>query len=577
MYTTQYFTHVIWDFNGTILDDLELCRSTLNKMLCKRSIAPLDLEQYRAVFGFPISDYYKRVGFDFEKESYEILAHEYIDEYLPKSFECKLHDGVFELIRDLHDRGISQIVLSASDTTILKDQLKNLGILDYFDTVLGLDNIYAHSKVEIAKEWMKNTKPYRPLLIGDTVHDYEVACELGIKCVLIANGHHSYEHLCECDAHVYHDIAEFRPLVDSRPIATYQYVDLPRDRRILVTSDIHGNLKCLKEVLSKANYSEDDILIVNGDMTERGADSLGVLRYIMELSKTRTVYVTMGNCDIYVLWTIANPEIISDKAAKDTTNIKERLITEMCEELGYKSGSDFDMKAVRPLLWEKFKPELDFIRSLPTFLETQKLFFVHGGAAHHDYTKLDAFNCMKFDRFIEDSDMCFEKPCIVGHWPATLYRDKLACAYPYHDKERNIISIDGGLEVKYDGQLNLLIFENCDSTDYTVIYSDGLETVKVSEHQDASDDPIHIRFGHNNIELLEKGEEFSTCRYGEHVFDIPNTYIYEEHGQHKSWDYSHYELPVEIGDELSVIMRTSRGLIAKKDGCTGWYHGKIIE
>ncbi len=579
MYTTQYFTHIIWDFNGTILDDLELCRDVLNKMLKKRGIEPLNVEQYKHVFRFPISEYYKLAGFDFEKESYETLAHEYMDDYLPRSFDCHLHDGVLELIKDLHSRGISQIVLSASDTTILKNQLKALGILEYFDTILGLDNIYAHSKIEIAKEWMKKTKPYRPLLIGDTVHDYEVACELGIKCVLIASGHHSFERLSECDAHVYHNISEFKPIVDARPLATYKYIELPPNRRVLVTSDIHGNLNCFKDVLRKANYSEDDILIIDGDMIERGPESLNVLRYIMDLQKSRTVYITMGNVDCYVLWTIADPEIISNDAVRETAKVKERLVSEMAGELGIDLNKCSDISAARNLICEKFKAELDFLRNLPTFIETQSLLFVHGGAAHHNYTSLDAFNCMKFDRFPEDGKISFEKPCIVGHYPATQYREHIAYSHPFYDKEKNIINIDGGMEVKYDGQLNLLIFDNAETTEFSVVYSDKLEKVTALDSQEASDYSVHIRFEHNDVELIEKGDEFSVCRHLEsgQLFEIPSDYLYEENGRCLAHDYSYYDLPVSPGDELSVIRYTSRGILAKKDGYTGWYHGKVIK
>ena len=68
-------------------------------------------------------------------------------------------------------------------------------------------------------------------------------------------------------------------------------------RRILAVSDIHGNLPFFRGLLQKVRFTPEDILVLDGDMLEKGRDSLALLRYLMELSRTHTVYPICGNCD----------------------------------------------------------------------------------------------------------------------------------------------------------------------------------------------------------------------------------------------------------------------------------------
>ena len=79
--------------------------------------------------------------------------------------------------------------------------------------------------------------------------------------------------------------------------AVVKRVEFPAGRRILAVSDIHGNLPWFRALLDKAGYTGDDILVLVGDLVEKGADSLATLRYIMELSAAHTVYALCGNCD----------------------------------------------------------------------------------------------------------------------------------------------------------------------------------------------------------------------------------------------------------------------------------------
>ena len=197
MRNTKKYTHVVWDFNGTILNDVRLGIDCVNAMLEKRGLPVIpDIDAYHRVFGFPIDGYYRRLGFDFEKEDYDtVLAPEWVALYLAGEGSCPMNDGVVDTLRAVAGRGVPQIILSASNAEQLKGQLDRLGIADFFDGILGLDNIHARSKLHLALAWQKENPDARPLFIGDTEHDADVARAVGADCLLFAGGHQSAERL----------------------------------------------------------------------------------------------------------------------------------------------------------------------------------------------------------------------------------------------------------------------------------------------------------------------------------------------------------------------------------------------
>ena len=197
------YTHIIWDFNGTIYDDVDACIKSANHLLGAYDLPLItSLEQYRSLFGFPIQDYYARMGFDFEKVPYAVLAPEWMGYYFTYSKDSTVYADIPKVMDALHEREVEQWILSATEVNMLRGQLAGLGILSRFDGILGLDNIHAHSKKEIGVAWKNANPDVCALMIGDTDHDAEVANAMGIDCVLVAAGHQNREKLetCNCIA-----------------------------------------------------------------------------------------------------------------------------------------------------------------------------------------------------------------------------------------------------------------------------------------------------------------------------------------------------------------------------------------
>lgn len=204
------YKHIIWDWNGTLVDDVWLVVEVMNKMLKKRHLPRIDSKKYREIFDFPVTKYYSKLGYNFSDESFEGLTDEFISEYYTRFNKCKLFDEVEEVLKKIKDRGISQSILSASKEDILIEKIKHYGIDKYFFRIIGLENHYAESKVERGKDWIAklDLHPQEVLLIGDTIHDYDVSKQMGCDCLLVANGHHSYERLAKLGIDVIRTLKE---------------------------------------------------------------------------------------------------------------------------------------------------------------------------------------------------------------------------------------------------------------------------------------------------------------------------------------------------------------------------------
>jgi len=182
---------IIWDWNGTLLNDTDICIETINDLLKNRNLPKLDREKYLTVFGFPVIDYYRRIGFDFSVEPFDIPAMQYINLYTQKAKECQLHNATIPVLTFFKSKGFKQLVLSASELGLLQASISYFKISHFFDDLAGLDNHHATSKTDIGKLLLKSHSipPETACLIGDTTHDFDVAREIGCRCILVADGH----------------------------------------------------------------------------------------------------------------------------------------------------------------------------------------------------------------------------------------------------------------------------------------------------------------------------------------------------------------------------------------------------
>lgn len=208
---------VIWDWNGTLLDDVSACVNAINALMGRRGLGSVTPESYRELFAFPVKQLYRRLGFDLAQENWDALAQEFHDAFLSDP-GIRLQPDARGCLEALRLRGLRQSVLSASEQSILRDTMHAFGITPYFTHIHGLDDLYAHSKVEQGRALLRALPepPEATLLIGDTTHDHEVAEALGIRCLLIADGHQSRPRLARCGCPIVEGLGSVLPWIDAR-------------------------------------------------------------------------------------------------------------------------------------------------------------------------------------------------------------------------------------------------------------------------------------------------------------------------------------------------------------------------
>ncbi len=212
---SRKYQHIIWDWNGTLLNDVSIVVEAMNTMLIKRGLPLLDIARYKEIFTFPVKEYYNKLGFNFEMEPFETLAAEFISVFDLEKYNFKLFDGAEQVLSDIKASGLKQYILSATQQSDLEKAIEPLGISSFFDRITGLDNHYAASKIEVGIALMDQLKlkPERVLLVGDTLHDFEVSKALQCDCLLVCYGHQSYNRISEAEANFINDISELIPFL----------------------------------------------------------------------------------------------------------------------------------------------------------------------------------------------------------------------------------------------------------------------------------------------------------------------------------------------------------------------------
>ena len=210
MINLKKYKHVIWDWNGTLFNDVELCSDIMNNLLRSRGLKTVTVEEYKNIFTFPVKKYYEILGHDVSNANWEIISHEFINEYETRKNECDLYPQAEQVVKNLSEMEISQSVLSAYSQHTLVELIEHFNLTNYFIRLIGLDNIYAASKIENGIKWMKELGHNKGdvLLIGDTVHDFEVADEIGADCLLITEGHQAEKSLLKCGVPVIDSLRE---------------------------------------------------------------------------------------------------------------------------------------------------------------------------------------------------------------------------------------------------------------------------------------------------------------------------------------------------------------------------------
>jgi phosphoglycolate phosphatase len=204
------YDHVIWDFNGTLLQDAWLCIDVMNDMLNRRGLKTLSPQGYAEIFDFPVQDFYQRAGWDFSRYPFKMLSDEFMAGYHARKLTCDLRPEAASVFTRLYTGGIQQSIISAAQKSMVEELVAHFQIGQYFNSLHGLDNHHAAGKLDIGLEWLENSgaNPEKVILVGDTTHDKALADAMGVDCVLVYSGHQTHAKLLATGAPVVDSLEE---------------------------------------------------------------------------------------------------------------------------------------------------------------------------------------------------------------------------------------------------------------------------------------------------------------------------------------------------------------------------------
>lgn len=188
---------LVWDWNGTLLDDTAAALAAFNAQLTRRGLESIDLAFYRAHFAFPVKPFYALCGIALDREDWDAIAGEYHESYARES--KALNREAIAALEMVKRAGVKQCVLSALRQDLLDAAIDAFGVRQYFEFTYGVDNLDGASKLSRAQELVQSIKRLSAhpslVFIGDALHDQEVAAALGARVVLCAQGGHAADRL----------------------------------------------------------------------------------------------------------------------------------------------------------------------------------------------------------------------------------------------------------------------------------------------------------------------------------------------------------------------------------------------
>lgn len=190
------YKYVLWDWNGTLLDDLKPSIDAVNDMLEIYGKQPITLEQYYSYVDTPIYKFYEHI-FDLKVVTMDVIKPLYGELYIKHENDAILAEGAEKLLKKCKENGAKQYILSAAHIDDVMKYATQFGIVSLFEKIEAAGDYEAGSKIDRAKLLISNEKidTKTCVMIGDTLHDYDTAKALGVDCVLYSKGHTDKEKL----------------------------------------------------------------------------------------------------------------------------------------------------------------------------------------------------------------------------------------------------------------------------------------------------------------------------------------------------------------------------------------------
>lgn len=352
------------------------------------------------------------------------------------------------------------------------------------------------------------------------------------------------------------------------------------DYRLIVISDIHGHLDRFQTLLQKVQYKPEDYLVILGDFVEKGDQVIETIHYIQKLAKRERVFVLMGNCEWALDALLTVPEL-----AKEIPQYLKRVssngcIREVYHKLHLDQGHE-TMLGIQKKIADYLHDEIYFISHLPVTLKLNNFLFVHAGIKKGIPYKQNTLSSLLEMKYFYESGHDLKETVIVGHMPTSNYYQSHICNDIIIDKEKRIISIDGGTGVKSISQLNALVIESHNHViSFSTEYVQPLPIYYVKQDVKMPEQVLHkIGYPYFEVEVLKKDNQFSQCYQKEtdQYIKIKNEFLYKQNNKiYCLDDYTDYMISAKANDKVKLIGVYDEYAYVIYKGEVGWIKFKYL-
>jgi len=206
---------IIWDFNGTLIDDIDAALASVNDMLGRRNLPLINFEQYASYVDTPIIKFYEHIFDDLYSMDFGEIAIEFNEGYEMHLKDRAVMKNAEDVLGYFNSKSKLQTVISATHIDKVTKRLTEFGLTGYFDKILAHNNLIAEDKTHLAVRYFadKEIKPEDAVVIGDCVADWQMAKTLGCDCVLTTQGHQSRKEFDITDALIIDSLLELKNII----------------------------------------------------------------------------------------------------------------------------------------------------------------------------------------------------------------------------------------------------------------------------------------------------------------------------------------------------------------------------
>lgn len=203
------FELIIFDWDGTLSDSVGLITDLMIQSFLLHNVSPPSRMEVADILGIKLSEAFKILLKEKDQNASELIFNSYIELYNQSSNKVKLFDGVELGIKELHRYGYKIAIATGGGRNYLDSCLAQTSIKDFINVTKTSDDCFSKPHPQMCNEILNELiiEPEKGIVIGDSIHDLQMAKNAGISSLAVTYGAHKQDSLSVYDALDYMDDA----------------------------------------------------------------------------------------------------------------------------------------------------------------------------------------------------------------------------------------------------------------------------------------------------------------------------------------------------------------------------------